>query len=35
LEKNLTHNFFKYRSWFEAFPYLLIGDGDGAPLKVW
>ena len=23
----LTHNFFRYRSWFEAFPYLFIGCG--------
>jgi len=35
LEKIFTHNFFRYRSWFEYFLYLLIGDGGGAPLKVW
>ena len=27
--------FFRYRSWFEAFLYFLIGDGGGAPLKVY
>jgi len=31
--RNLTHNFFRYRSWFEAFLYLLIGDGGGVALK--
>jgi len=34
LEEILTHNFFRYRSWFEAFLYLLIGDGGGVALKV-
>jgi len=34
LEEILTHNIFRYRSWFEAFLYLLIGDGGGAPWKV-
>jgi len=33
LEEILTHNFFRYRSWFEAFLYLLIGDGGGVALK--
>jgi len=33
LEEILTHNFFRYRSWFEAFLHLLIGDGDGVALK--
>jgi len=34
LEDILTHNFFMYRSWFEAFLCLLIRDGGGAPLKA-
>jgi len=34
LEEILTHNFFRYRSWFEALLYLNIGDGGGAPLKI-
>jgi len=34
LEEILTNNFFRYRSWFETFLYLLIGDGGGASLKV-
>jgi len=33
LDEILTHNFFRNRSWFEAFLYLLVGDGGGAPLK--
>jgi len=33
LEEILTHNFFRYRSWFEAFLYLLIGGGGGVALK--
>jgi len=33
VEEILTHNFFRYRSCFEAFLYLLIGDGGGAALK--
>jgi len=33
LEEILTHNFFRYRSWFEAFLYLLIVDGGGVTLK--
>jgi len=33
VEEILTHNFFRYRSWFEAFLYLLIGDGGGFDLK--
>jgi len=33
LEEILTHNFFRYRSWFEVFLYLLIGDGGGSLLK--
>jgi len=32
--RNLNHNFFWYRSWFEPFLYLHIGDGGGVPLKV-
>jgi len=31
--RNVNPQFCRYRSWFEAFFYLLIGDGDGAPLK--
>jgi len=34
LEEILTHNFFRYRSWFEAFLYLPIGDSGEAPLKA-
>jgi len=33
LEEILTHNFFRYRSWFEAFPHLFIGGGGGVALK--
>jgi len=33
LEEILTHNFFRYGSWFEAFLYLLIGNGGGVALK--
>jgi len=33
LEEILTHNLFMYRSWFEAFLYLLTGDGCWAALK--
>jgi len=33
LEEIVTHNFFRYRSWFEAFLYLLIGDDCGVALK--
>jgi len=33
LEEILTHNFFRCRSWFEAFLYLFIGGGGGAALK--
>jgi len=29
LEEILTYNFFRYRSWFEAFFYLLVGHGGG------
>jgi len=32
--RSFNPQFFKYRSWFEAFLYLLITDGGGAPLKV-
>jgi len=32
--KVLTYNFIRYRCWFEAFLYLLTGDGGGAPLKA-
>ena len=35
LEEILTHNFYRYRSGFEAFLYLLIGDGCGVALKGW
>jgi len=35
LEEILTHDdFCTYKSWFEAFVYLLIGDGGGVPLKA-
>jgi len=34
LEETSANNFFRYRSWFETFLYLLFGDGGGAPLKV-
>jgi len=30
----LTHNFFRYRSGFEAFLHLLIGDGDATCLHI-
>jgi len=33
--RNFNPQFFRYRSGFEAFLYLLIGDGGGAPMKVW
>jgi len=33
LEEILIHNFFRYRRWFEAFLFLLVGDGGGAALK--
>ena len=33
LEKNLAHNCFRYRSWFDAFLYLLTGDGGGSLWK--
>ena len=33
LEEILTQHFFRYRSWFEAFLYLLIGDGCEVALK--
>jgi len=32
-EEILIHNFFRYRSWFEALLYLLVGDGGGVALK--
>jgi len=32
LEEIFTHNFFRHISWFEAFVYLLIGNG-GDPFK--
>jgi len=32
--RNFNKQFFRYRSWFETFLYLLIGDGGGAPLKA-
>jgi len=32
--RNFYPQFFRYRSWFEAFFYLHIGDGSGTPLKV-
>ena len=32
-EEILTHNFFRCGSWFEAFLYLLIGDGGWVPLE--
>ena len=35
LEEILSHNFFRYRSWFEDFLYLPIGDGGGAAFKGW
>jgi len=31
----MFYNFFRYRSWFEAFLYLLIGDSGGVALKGW
>jgi len=33
--RNFNPQFFRYRSWFEAFLYLLLGDGGGAPLEMW
>jgi len=33
LEKIITHNFFWYRGWFEAFIYLHIRDGGGGPFE--
>jgi len=33
LEEVLTHSFFTYRSWFEDFLHLHIGDGSGLPCK--
>jgi len=33
LGSNFNPHFFRYRSWFEAFLYFLIGDGCGAALK--
>jgi len=32
--RNFKSQFFTCRSWFEAFLYLLIGDGGGVTLKV-
>jgi len=32
--RNFNPQFFTYRSWFEAFLYLFIGDGGGAALKL-
>jgi len=32
--RNFNPQSFRYRSWFEAFLYLHIGDGSGNPLKV-
>jgi len=32
--RNFNPQFFRYRSWFEAFLYLIIGDGGGVALKV-
>jgi len=32
--RNFNPPFFTYRSWFEAFLYLLIGDGSGVTLKT-
>ena len=32
--RNFNPQFFMYRSWFEAFLYLLIGDGGGVALKA-
>jgi len=34
LEEIFNLQYFRYRSWFEAFLYFLIGDGGGALLKV-
>jgi len=31
--RNINPQFFRYRSWFEAFLYLLIGDGGVVALK--
>jgi len=33
--RNFNPQFFRYRSWFEAFLYFHIGIGGEAPLKVW
>jgi len=32
--RNFNPQFFRYRSWLEAFLYLHTGDGGEAPLKV-
>jgi len=32
-ERNFNPQLFRYRSWFEAFLYFLIGDGGGVALK--
>jgi len=34
LEEILTHKLFSYRSWFENFLHLHIGDGGGTLLKA-
>jgi len=34
LEEILIHTFFSYKSWFEDFLHLCIGDGGGTPLKA-
>jgi len=31
----MFYSFFRYKSWFEAFLYFLIGDGSGVTLKEW
>jgi len=31
--RNFNHNFFRFKSRFEAFPYLFIGGGGGVALK--
>jgi len=31
--RNFNPQFFRYRSWFEVFLYLLIGDGGGVVVK--
>jgi len=33
-ERNFDPQFFTYRSWFESFLYLLIGDGGGVALQA-